>query len=415
MISAKRFFLPFALKLTTWALIFAFFVCLQTHAPHYSSFPHQAAQTSPLDYNFPFAIEKNSTLYSELINQGFSGQDVEQILKLSKPLFDLSKLPLGLRYRLIYRNNPLISWGGIEFQISPTRLISFSLNQDRKWTVKQTEYKTQTRVVSFVGTVENSLWESARVAKMNPQLIAQLTEIFGYELDFSRQVAESDSWRLTVEQHYIGNQIVGWGRILAAEYKNSTNLFSAVYYDKPGRIRGYFDSNGQSLSRSFLRSPIEFARISSGFSMKRFHPKLKIFRPHLGVDYAAPIGTPVRALGDGKVLMANYTAGGGKTIALSHGGLYKTRYLHLSGFASKIQPGVAVKQGQVIGYVGTTGLSTGPHLHFEFYENNHYVDPLKVSLPAGESIPMDLASDFNARSTQLLGQLPPLPRTIVQN
>jgi len=396
-------------------LALAYFVCFQAHAPNQQRVQNQIVQDSPLNYNFPFAIEKDSTLYSELINQGFSGQDVEQIVRLSKPLFDLSKLPLGLKYRLIYSNNPVISWGGIEFQINPTRLLSFSLTQDRKWSVKQNIYKTQTRIVSFSGTVENSLWESARQAKMNPQLIAQLTDIFGYELDFSRQVTENDSWRLTVEQHYIGKQIIGWGRILAAEYKNNTNTFSGIYYEKPGRLRGYFDTKGQSLSRSFLRSPIEFARISSGFSMKRFHPKLKIFRPHLGVDYAAPTGTPIRALGDGVVLMSNYTAGGGKTIALAHGGIYKTRYLHLSGFASKIHPGAAVKQGQVIGYVGTTGLSTGPHLHFEFYENNHYVDPLKVSLPAGQSIPADLALDFNTQSTHLLSQLPPLPRTIVQN
>ncbi len=402
-------------KMICIASLVALFICTQSHAPHYRRFQDQNLEASPLNYTFPFAIEKNATLYSELVNQGFSGQDVEHILKLSKPIFDLSKLPVGLRYRLIYSHNPVVSWGGIEFQISPTQLLTFSLNQERKWMVKQYHYKTQTRIVSFTGKVINSLWESARQAKMNPQLIAQLTDIFGYELDFSRQVTDSDSWRLTAEQHYIGSQIIGWGRILAAEYNNNSNTYSATYYEKPGRLRGYFDPNGQSLSRSFLRSPIEFARISSGFSKRRFHPKLKVFRPHLGVDYAAPTGTPVRALGDGLVLQANHTPSGGKTIALSHGSTYKTRYLHLSGFAAKIHPGTKVKQGQVIGYVGSTGLSTGPHLHFEFYENNHYVDPLKVSLPAGEGIPADLAADFNARSHLLLSQLPPLPRHIVQN
>jgi murein DD-endopeptidase MepM/ murein hydrolase activator NlpD len=390
------------------------FMCLKAQAPqsyHQAQDPNAESQ----HHDYPFAFEKNATLFSELISLGFTGQDVQQILKLSKPFFDLSRLPQGLRYRLIYANSPIVSWGGIEFQLSPTKNLRFTLNQDSQWLVKQTEFKVDVRLVNFVGTVQNSLWESARLAKMSPQLIASLTEIFGWELDFSRQVTENDSWRLTVEQQLVNGRVVGWGRILAAEYRNNSKTYSAVYYEKPGRISGYFDLEGQSLSKSFLRSPIEFARISSGFTMRRFHPKLKIFRPHLGVDYAAPTGTPIRALGDGVVLEAKYTTGGGKTISLAHGNTYKTRYLHMSAFASKIHAGTNVKQGQIIGYVGSTGLSTGPHLHFEFYQNNHYVDPLKVELPASGSVPSELLADFDAHSAQRISQLPPIPRNVASN
>ncbi len=396
-------------------LLLSLSLCLVAQAPYSDEGATNEKELETLTHDFPYSIEKNATLYSELMDQGFTGQDVEKILKLSKPYFDLSRVPTGLRYRLIYKNSPILSWGGIEFQINPTRTLSFTQNQNSEWRAHQKEYKVETHIVSFVGTLKNSLWESARQAKMNPQLITQLTEIFGWELDFSRQVTENDSWRLTVEQHRVRGKVVGWGRILAAEYKNNSTSYSAFYYEKPGRISGYFDANGNSLSKSFLRAPIEFARISSGFSLRRFHPKLKIFRPHLGVDYAAPTGTPVRALGDGKVLAAEYTAGGGKTIALSHGGSYKTRYLHLSNFASKIRAGVTVKQGQIIGYVGTTGLSTGPHLHFEFYENNHYTDPLKIALPASASVPKDLATDFAGLKAVRISQLPPLPQNVAQN
>lgn len=361
---------------------------------------------------FPFAIEKDATLSTELVGQGFTPKDVQDILMLSKPHYNLSILPLGMRYRLIYANNPVVSRGGIEFKLSPTKTLRFAKDLAGVWQVEKFEEKVETRIVSFAGSVRNSLWESARQANMSPSLIAQLTDIFGWELDFSRQVTENDYWRLTVEQHIVRGRVVGYGRILAAEYNNNSKSYNAIYFERQGQISGYFDTEGRSLSKSFLRSPIEFARISSGFSLRRFHPKLKIFRPHLGVDYAAPTGTPIRALGDGVVLEAKYTTGGGKTVSLSHGGTFKTRYLHMSAFAARVRAGTPVKQGQVIGYVGSTGLSTGPHLHFEFYKNNHYVDPLKVDLPANIRIPMALMTDFKAVSSKRLAQLPPRPTTV---
>ena len=374
-------------------------------------------EASPVEvtYDYPHAVKKNATLSTELLNQGFSGFDIQKIVQLAKPYYNLNRLPPGLRYRLIYENNPVLTWGGIEFQLSPTKTLRVSKAENGQWQVKFDEQKVEIRLVHFVGKVETSLWESARLAQMNPQLIAQLTEIFSWELDFSRQVTENDSWRLTVEQLIANGKEVGWGRILAADYNNNGKSYSAFYYEKPGRISGYFDLQGQSLARSFLRSPIEFARISSGFSLRRFHPKLKIYRPHLGVDYAAPRGTPVRALGDGVVVQATYSPSGGKTIVVTHGQTFKTRYLHLNGFAARVRSGASVKQGQVIGYVGSTGLSTGPHLHFELYKNNRYVDPLRVELPPSESVPRDLIADFNAYSSQRLSDLPPFPRTVASN
>lgn len=396
------------------ALLVASFLCMKVQAPQNEG-PIVDISVATQNEDYPYAIGKNATLSTELLSHGFKGKDVHQILAISKPYYNLSRLPQGLRYRLLYSNNPVLSWGGIEFQLSKSKSLLFTLDSQTQWKVKLNEQKVEVRLVHFVGSVRSSLWESARLAKMSPQLIAQLTEIFSWELDFSRQVTENDSWRLSVEQFIVNGKLAGWGRILAAEYKNNLTNYNAFYYEKPGKLSGYFDADGKSLSKSFLRAPIEFARISSGFSLRRFHPKLKIFRPHLGVDYAAPTGTPIRALGDGKVVEANYSPSGGKTIVLTHGSAYKTRYLHMNGFAPKIRAGTTVKQGQVIGYVGTTGLSTGPHLHFEFYLNNRYVDPLKIEMPANESIPKELWADFSAKSAQRLSELPPLPRAVASN
>ena len=188
------------------------FVCQKAQAP-LSYHMNTDIKESYDAAEYSHSIEKNETLYSMLLGHGFTGQDVQQILKISKPYYDLSRLPSGLRYRLIYSNNPLISWNGIEFQLSPTKSLKFFKDEATQWQTKLSEHKVDVRVVSFVGTVQNSLWESARLAKMSPQLISQLTEIFGWELDFSRQVSVNDSWRLTVEQFLVKGRVVGWGRI----------------------------------------------------------------------------------------------------------------------------------------------------------------------------------------------------------
>ncbi|MEY4615450.1 MAG: hypothetical protein RJB66_410 [Pseudomonadota bacterium] len=396
-------------------IAFVGIVTFKSQAPQEMS-PLIDSENIDANSEFPYSVKKNATLSTELMSHGFTGQDVQQILKLSKPHFNLAKLPQGLRYRLMYSPSPILSWGSIEFQLSKTKSLLFTSVEKNVWSVKLNEKKVEVRLVHFMGNVRSSLWESARLAKMSPALIAQLTDIFSWDLDFSRQVTEADSWRLTVEQLTSNGRVIGWGRIIAADYNNNGKSYHAFYYDKPGRLSGYFDLQGRSLARSFLRAPIEFARISSGFSLRRFHPKLKIFRPHLGVDYAAPRGTPVRALGDGVIAQANYSASGGNTVALVHNnGTFKTRYLHLNGFAPRIRTGSHVKQGQVIGYVGSTGLSTGPHLHFEFYKNNRYVDPLRVELPASESIPSDLLAEFEVQSALRLNDLPPFPRTVASN
>lgn len=427
---------------------------------------------------FTYKVKKNSSLYNELRQFGFSGKDISDIQKSAKPYFNFSKLLPNTPYRFLYDSFPIVQWSGIEFKLSPksyltlTKKINASIrapsgtieiqptiNQESVastakidtesvasvatslsaltesfsaellnktdlnfndnagevgWQAQLSQLKIDTKIASFSGVVTSSLWKSAEQAQMDAKLISDLTEIFAWQIDFSRQVNEDDSWRLVVEQQIINNQPVGWGRILAAEYNNGSTIYEAYYYEKNG-IAGYFSKDGKSSTRTLLRTPIEFARITSGFSLRRFHPQLKIIRPHLGVDYAAPKGTPIRSVGDGKVTEARYTISGGKTLTVEHNSVYKTRYLHLNGFAGNVQAGSFVKQGQVIGYVGSTGFSTGPHLHFEFYEHNVYKDPLKVVLPPSQSIPSHLLADFRKIAGQWIAMLPSWPRQIASS
>ncbi len=364
-------------------------------------------------YEYPFEFKKNTTLYSELIQQYFSGQEINEILKAASSYTNLSRISAGTRYRLISDLSPSLRWSGIEFKLSPTQFLKIEkshLNNNWISTIHQKEIKI--RLVSFTGKIDSSLWQSAEDAQMSRELIANFAEVFAWQIDFTRQVNENDTWRIVVEQLTSENEVVGWGKILAAEYNTPTKLYDAYYYEKPNQISGYFTKDGKSIAKSLLRTPIEFARISSGFNLRRLHPVLGINRPHKGVDYAAPRGTPIRSVGDGKVLEAKYTVGGGNTLTIVHNSTYKTRYLHLQGFASSVRAGSQVKQGQIVGYVGTTGLSTGPHLHFEFYENNNYKDPLKVDLPPSRSIPKQLVADFFNIQQKWATLLPPWPRTI---
>jgi murein DD-endopeptidase MepM/ murein hydrolase activator NlpD len=367
---------------------------------------------------FSYKVKRKSSLYSELLQFGFSGKDINEIHKAALPHFNLVKLIPDTPYRLLYQSVPIVKWSGIEFKLSSKDFLTLRKininNTHYYWKAQLTKLKTETKIVSFSGIVASSLWKSAEQAEMDPKLIADLTEIFAWQIDFSRQVNENDSWRLVVEEQFINNQPIGWGKILAAEYNNGSLTYHAYLYEKAG-ISGYFGKDGKSATRTLLRTPIEFARITSGFSLRRFHPQLKIIRPHLGVDYAAPKGTPIRSVGDGKITEARYTISGGNTISIEHNSVYKTRYMHLNGFVSNMNAGSYVKQGQIIGYVGSTGLSTGPHLHFEFYERNAYKDPLKVILPPSKSIPQNLMHDFQKATGRWIALLPSWPRQIASS
>jgi murein DD-endopeptidase MepM/ murein hydrolase activator NlpD len=267
-------------------------------------------------------------------------------------------------------------------------------------------------VKTVSGVVDTSLFEDGRKAGLQPALLSQLADIFTWDIDLEKEVHKGDTFKILYEQRSRrGQENKSALRILAAELINSGHKLTAIYFEKQKGQGNYYNEEGRSLARSFLRFPLEFSAITSHFTDSRFHPLLKTNLPHTGVDFAAQRGTPVRAVGDGIITEAGWNGGYGKAIDLKHDATYMSRYAHLDRFEDGIQPGVAVTKGQVIGYVGSTGRSTGPHLHFELYKDHQYVNPLSVDFPADESIEPGLQKVFESQMRTYLVELSSAPQS----
>jgi murein DD-endopeptidase MepM/ murein hydrolase activator NlpD len=265
------------------------------------------------------------------------------------------------------------------------------------WTASTLDYQPVSCADAAGGTIKSTLWGSAvQLYDLEPELVLSFTDIFRFDVDFVTEVQEGDQFKLLYETRFCQGEPVGVGRILAAEFTNSGRTIKAFYFQNEDGAGAYYDENGESLKKMFLKSPLQYRRISSHFSNARHHPILKITRPHHGVDYAAPSGTPVEAMGDGRVTYAGRRGGYGNLIEIKHNGSYTTMYAHLKGFAQGIKRGVRVEQGQLIGYVGSTGLSTGPHLDFRVKENGQFIDPLSMKLQPAEPIPAEKREDYKA-------------------
>lgn len=278
--------------------------------------------------------------------------------------------------------------------------------------VIQNPLETHSRTVS--GTIDSSLFEAMTQAGAHDQTTLALADIFAWDIDFVNDIQPGDSFTVTYEEIYEKGKYLQDGPILAARFVNQGREYLAVRYVAPGGHVGYYTPDGRSLRKAFLRAPLEFTRVSSPFSLHRRHPILNLIRAHKGVDYAAPIGTPVRAAGDGKVIFAGRKGGYGNLIELDHSGGITTVYGHLSRFARGIRLGRRVEQGEVIAYVGMTGLATGPHLHYEYRVNGVFKNPQTVKLPDAVPIDDSLRADFLARTGPLLGTLyPPVGPSLV--
>ena len=267
------------------------------------------------------------------------------------------------------------------------------------------EREPQRRAVRAAGSIDDSLFLAASKAHLSDKITMELAGIFGWDIDFALDIRRGDRFAVLYEELYLDGERIGTGNILAAEFINRKQVHQAVRFtDDQGRA-GYYDPAGRSMRKDFLRTPVEFSRISSRFSIGRKHPILNRIRAHKGVDYAAPTGTPVKATGDGKIVLRGKKGGYGNTIVIQHGSKYSTLYAHLSRFASSVKAGSRVRQGQTIGYVGSTGLATGPHLHYEFHVDGVHRNPLKVKLPDAAPLPKQYREKFKLESEHLLAEL----------
>ncbi len=267
------------------------------------------------------------------------------------------------------------------------------------------EVKPEVRTATAVAEIRRSLFLDGQDAGLSDRTIMEFVEIFGWDVDFLQDLHAGDTFGVVFEEIYKDGQKVRNGRILAAEFVNRGRRLRAVWYQNGQGVAGYFSDKGQAMRKAFLRSPVNFTRISSGFNLARRHPILNTIRAHRGVDYAAPMGTPIRAVADGKVVSLGTQNGYGNVIVLQHGDTYSTLYGHMSRFARGLGRGAFVQQGETIGFVGKSGLATGPHLHYEFRISGQHRDPLKVKLPNSLPIDQRYLVDFRDKTGPLVAQL----------
>lgn len=272
-------------------------------------------------------------------------------------------------------------------------------------------YELERRTHHASGQIRSSLFLAGREAGLSDNLTMELANIFAWDVDFALDIREGDSFTLIYEAFYRDGERVRTGNVLAAEFNNRGRHLRAIRFSDAEGNNDYYTPEGKSVRRAFIRTPVDFTRISSPFNPNRRHPVLNRIRAHRGVDYAAPRGTPIRATGDGRVTHRGPRGGYGNTLIIEHAGRYTTLYAHMNGYARGIREGTRVRQGQTIGYVGATGLASGPHLHYEFRVNGAHKDPLRVELPSADPLPARYREDFRATAEPLLAQLDVVRRT----
>lgn len=332
-------------------------------------------------------IRRGETISSVLTAAGVSRAEVDEWLRATRRIYNLNRIYVGQSLTLtIDAGSGRLERLGLEID-AETRLVA---TRDADGTVQVREeaipYGRRLRLVA--GEITRNLYATAAAAGMPDKIVSDVAEILGWEVDFTTELQPGATFRVVYEELVRRDTMkTSPGRVLAVELTNRGNTHGGYYFaDDDGGDAGYYDRSGEALGRAFLRYPVKFSRISSAFSRARFHPILKRNTPHHGVDFAAAPGTPVAAVADGAVTRAGWQGGYGRYVKVRHDGVYGSGYAHLSRIAAGIRPGVKVQKGQVIGYVGSSGRATGPHLHFEMYRQDRYIDPLNTELPRGRSL-----------------------------
>lgn len=320
--------------------------------------------------NSEFKVQTGESLFSIFSNR----LSAPKIMSLEK---DLKKVLPDFTLRI----GTVVKISGSKVTLSPNNLTDISINLlgNDAYSVKVTEHPVHTIQAVVTGTVESSLTQAMTSSGENPELAFILADIYEWEIDFFHALRQGDTFSILVEKKFAKDEFIGYGRILAADFVNQGRVIRGIYYES-GKTTGYFKPDGTSLKKGFLKAPLKFSRISSTFTGKRLHPVLNKYLPHHGVDYAAPVGTPILATAAGKVVNREYNQFNGNYVKIKHANGYETLYLHLSKFA-KIKKGSVVAQGDVIGYVGSTGISSGPHLDYRIKQGSKFLNPLTFTSP----------------------------------
>ena len=321
---------------------------------------------------------KRAETFSDIMGAfNMSNESVSRLVELSKPHLNVRKIRAGNRYFTYHEPDSSLFPAFLVYEKDATEYVVFDLRDSLHVDSGKLPITSQQKRIE--GTISSSLYQTLADLDTNPMLAIELSEIFAWQVDFYR-IMKGDHFSVVYEEEFVGDKSIGIGKIMAASFFHDGEEYTAFPFEIDGRI-DFYDYSGNSLRRPFLKAPLRFSRISSRYSLRRFHPVQKRYKAHLGTDYAAPRGTEVRSTADGVVIEAGYNRGNGRYVKIRHNSTYTTGYLHFSKIASGIKKGVRVKQGDVIGFVGSTGLATGPHLCYRFWKNGKQVDPLREKLP----------------------------------
>lgn len=345
------------------------------------------AEITPFEWQH-FTISSGDTLGTILTQAGISTSEIQSLLHIKTANKFLTNLQPGNSIRIqVNQQNELIAYSQ---EIDNRQRLCITKNANHLYQAIIEPIPIETRITFGRATIKDSLFVSGIRAGMDDALIMKLAEIFAYDIDFALDIRPGDSFSMLYEEKYLEGKKVGTGAIVAAEFKTQGRTYHAIRYTDASGKTDYFTPHGTGMHKAFIRTPVNYTRISSHFNLKRQHPILHRIRAHKGVDYAAPRGTPVKSVGEGKITFMGTKGGYGKTVAINHGRKqgkqYTTLYAHLSRFSPTLRVGSRVKQGQVIAYVGSTGLATAPHLHYEFHVDGIHRNPLTVALPRSDGI-----------------------------
>ena len=371
--------------------------------------PSECDQPMPVLQEEKIIIPPGSSLADLLGRRDFDHREIHRLREAVKPVYDLGRIRAGHEMRLV--TQPDGPWVSLEYDIDAARYLVVS-HEDGRIEAEIEPYPFEIQTAFVHGVIEDSLIAALNRAGEADALALDLVErCFGWDIDFNTDLRKGDSFRIVFEKRSLNGRFAGYRNILAAEFVNAGRVYRAFRFTYPDTgVSDYFDENGGSRRKDFLRSPIKFGRfrVTSRFTSRRFHPIHKVYRPHYGVDYAAPVGTPVQATADGEVVFVGRDGGAGNMVRLRHKNRYETAYLHLSHFGPRIRKGAQVQAGDIVGYVGSSGDSTGPHLDYRVFHHGKPINPLAHKFKPAEPLRAEFLEDYRLEVERLLRTLDPV-------
>jgi murein DD-endopeptidase MepM/ murein hydrolase activator NlpD len=346
-------------------------------------------------------VQPHQNLSDILLKYDVPNSAIHDAAVASKAIFDVRTMKAGNPFCIIHSTDSSKKVRYFVYELNPVDYVVFDFDDPIKVSLGKKSVQLKTKTVS--GRIESSLWDTLTEQQLDIELAIKLSEIYAWAIDF-HHLQKEDTFRVVFEEIFVEGEPIGIGQIQAARFDHNDKKFYAFYFEQDAQ-GSYYDQHADSMEKAFLKAPIKFSRITSGFSKRRFHPILKKYKAHFGIDYAAKTGTPIMSTGDGVVVKAGYDKNNGKYVKIRHNGVYTTQYLHMSRFAPGIKRARNVRQGEVIGYVGSTGLATGPHLCYRFWKNGRQVNPSKEDIPSVEPVGKEYLDRFNGQMANLKQQL----------